>query len=111
MNEEKISSLGNKLFASAESRQLMIKLKTDIQNALVYVMNNSQKDNLRMGVRDNKTMEDIFKIAKSELLKLNNNEENIFAVSKATSVILKELDYYDYGTLTGLTKIYNKLNN
>lgn len=111
MNEDKISELGNKLFASAESRNLMIKLKTDIQNTLVYVMNNSQKDNLRNGVRDNKTIEDILKIAKKELSNLNKNEDNIFAVSKSTSVILKELDYYDYGTLTGLTKIFNLLNN
>jgi hypothetical protein len=111
MNEEKISILGNKLFASTEGRELMIKLKTEMQNTLVYVMNNSQKDNLRNGIRDNKTIEDILKIAKDELLKLNNNEENIFAVSKSTSVILKELDYFDYGTLSGLSKIYNTLNN
>ena len=111
MNEEKISALGNKLFASAEGRELMIKLKTDIQNTLVFVMNNSQRNNLRNGLRDNKTIEDILKIAKEKLLKLNKTEENIFAVSKSTSVIFKELDYFDYGTLSGLTKIYNTLNN
>ncbi|MFE3849485.1 hypothetical protein ACFX5D_16120 [Flavobacterium sp. LB3P45] len=110
MSEDKISDLGNKLFASTEGRNLMIKLKTDIQNTLVYSMNNSQKDNLRNGIRDNKTIEDVLKIAKKELSKLNKNEDNIFAVSKSTSVILKELDYYDYGTLTGLTKIFNILN-
>lgn len=53
----------------------MIIIKTDLQNTLVYIMNNSLKNNLRNGVRENKTIENILKIAKDELRKLNKTEE------------------------------------
>ena len=45
-------------------KELMIIIKTDLQNTLVYIMNNSLKNNLRNGVRENKTIENILKIAK-----------------------------------------------
>ena len=111
MNIEKIESLSNRLFSSPEGFQLMVKLKTDIQNTLVNVMDNSQKNNLRSGIRDEKTIKDILDIAKRELNKLEYSEKNIFAVSMSSSVILKELDFTDYNSLEGILKIYDSISN
>lgn len=110
MTEEKLNILSQKVMQDPEKIQKMIITKTTIQNRLVSIITESQKENLRNGNRDEKTISDTISIAKKHLSSLESDETNIFLVSMATSVVLKELDFTDYSSLNGINIIYNQIS-
>lgn len=109
MTEEQLRLMSQKFIQDTSVVSKMIAYKTKIQTSLASVITEAQKVNLRNGVEDPKTVSNVINISISELGKVTKNEENMFIISMAASIVLKELDFNKFKTPSGQLDIYNSL--
>jgi len=109
MTETQIKELAQKCIQDKAIVASMISYKSKIQTALASVISEAQKVNLRNGVEDPKTIANIINISINELGNVTKNEENMFIISMAASIVLKELDFNKFKTPSGQLDIYNSL--
>ena len=109
MTETQIKELAQKYIQDTSVVSKMIAYKTKIQTSLASVITESQKVNLRNGVEDPKTVSNVINISIKELGKVTKNEENMFIISMAASIVLKELDFNKFKTPSGQLDIYTSL--
>ena len=110
MTEEQLRLMSQKFIQDTSVVSKMIAYKTKIQTSLASVITERRKKvNLRNGVEDPKTVSNVINISISELGKVTKNEENMFIISMAASIVLKELDFNKFKTPSGQLDIYNSL--
>jgi hypothetical protein len=109
MTEEKIKNLAAKHLKDSNIVTKMIRYKTSIQNKLAETISEKQKNNLRIGKKDYTIVDSIINISKNTVINTDGTESNLFAISLAATVILKELDFFEYNTPKGQATIYNML--
>jgi hypothetical protein len=109
MTESQLVLLSQKFMQDQSVVNDMITLKSRIQNELKQKITDSQISNLRQGIQDPSIINQIVNLANVELAQRDKTEQNLFAISMASSVILKELDFNRFNTPNGHLEIYNEL--